>query len=393
MGLEIRREDLPIRQLASGAQLSIPVFHVQGTHPGPRVYLQANIHGPEIAGIGAIYEFLGFLRQQTRLNGFMTLVPSVNPVGLNSKVSGHQTGYADLNETVVGNFNRIYQWLVQDHAAPGEAKPGKVNLAAFVAEHGGADLPTLKRAFTAALGRALDEQWAARQATGMRHGLKLALTIQKMAYSADYVIDLHTAGKAIYHHYTFAECVPSARYFGIPLMVLLDGSFSGVLDEACLLPWIKLRAALAATGRDIPFADFEREAFTPELGSADHLESSAMQADAERVINYLRHKGVLQGAASLPNLPFQSTTHDDYQTYYAPRGGLLLWNKQPGDPVRAGELLATLLHPYAETETSRAGTQTPIYAARDGLLVSQSITQVMHEGMVLCSVATALQPV
>lgn len=395
MAITMTREDLPLRRLASGALQSVPIFRFTGEQPGKKVYIQANIHGPEIAGIGAAYDLIGLLREEKNLHGSITVIPSINPVGLDTKVGGYQVGYADPNESVVGNFNRIYQMLVDDKAPeqvdPDE--PQRVVIEHFVQTHLDADLPTIMAAFQQALGATLAEMRSKREGMGLRFGLKLALTIQQLAYDADYVIDMHTAGKAIYHHFTFAECMASGRYFGIPYFIELEKSFSGVLDEAFVLPWLKLQRAFAAQGRQIAYTDFDKEAFTLEFGSADYLDATAMQQDAQRVVNYLRYKGVLDGTAQLPALDFFQCQQKDYVRYNAPTGGLVLWHKQEGERVEMGEIIATILQTYQEQVASRDSTTTPVIAQKPGLIINRAESQVVHEGMALCSIATQLKPV
>jgi hypothetical protein len=391
MSLQITRQDLPIRVTASGSVLKIPVFQVTSGLPGPKVYLQANIHGPEIAGIGAIYDFLALLRSLNTVRGTLTIVPSVNPLGLDSKVSGHQTGYADLNETVVGNFNRIYQLWVTDKPSDDPEAPQKVVLDTFAEQHRHSDLPMIKQAFRAALGAAIADYTAKNAPYGMRHGQKLALTIQRLSYDADYLIDLHTAGDAIYHLFTFEECLSAARYFNLRHTIQLDESFSGVLDEAFLQPWLRLQKAFQKLGRTIPFADFGVEAFTPELGSADTLDRIAMREDAERVANYLRYRGVLDGRAIRHEGEFFYAKQDHYRRYHAPTGGLILWHKRAGDHIMAGETIATLLRTYALEADGTGETEIPIVALEDGVIISASESQVTHEGMGICSILTRLQ--
>jgi uncharacterized protein len=381
------RENVTIRTLASGATLTIPVFHVRGATERPKIYIQANIHGPEIAGIGAIYDLLASLRQQETINGSLTIVPSVNPVGLNSKINGMQVGYADLNETVVGNFNRIYKMLVTDDPQASD----KVVLPAFAEEHRATLLPEIKAAFRAALKTALDHLEARTAPYGFSYGEKLAFSIQRMSYDADYLIDLHTAGDAIYHMYTFPECLQSVPYFDLHHTVLLDKSFSGVLDESFLQPWLRLREAFTKVGREIPFSMFELEAFTPELGSADTLDRGAMQADAERVLNYLRHKGVLSGKSKQHPGDYHYCTQENYRRYRATTGGLLLWHKQPGDSVETGEKIVTILRTYALNVDSIGETETVIGAVEAGVMINRTETQVVHEGLSLCSIMTNIE--
>lgn len=389
MTVFISREDIPIRKLASGADLTIPVFRFEG-EGDKKVYIQANIHGPEIAGIGAAYDLIRFLNEQETINGTITIVPSVNPVGLNSKINGAQVGYADLNETVVGNFNRIYQLLVTNETSSDDPdSPQKISLPEFVEQHKNSDNETIQAAFVEALGAAIDDRWEKLGRNGLRHGLKLALTIQQLSYDANYLIDLHTASRAIYHLYTFPECQSAAALFDLHYLILLDDSFNGVLDEAFLQPWLQLAAVFKAAGRDIDFASLDREAYTPEFGDGDTLDAEAMQQDARRIINYLREKGILVGEGMKHSGDYLASHHKHYDRYYAPTGGLLLWHKNPGDRIEAGDLLVTVVQSYELQTTSDA--KTPVYASKDGILINKTSTQVVHEGMGLCSIMTELQ--
>jgi len=390
MSVSFSREDIPIRKLASGADLMMPVFRFEGDGD-KKVYIQANIHGPEIAGIGAAYDLIRFLSEQEHINGSIIIVPSVNPVGLNTKVNGAQVGYADLNETVVGNFNRIYQLLVTNDAPSSDDVdiPQKISLPEFVEQHKNSDVDTIKIAFVEALGAAIDGRWEHSGRNGMRHGLKLALTIQQLSYDANYLIDLHTAARAIYHLYTFPELQSAARWFDLHHLLLLGDSFNGVLDEAFLLPWLWLAQAFKLAGRDLDFALFDREAYTPELGDSDTLDAETMQQDAGRIINYLRYKAILDGDAIEHSGDYFASKHHHYDRYYAPTGGLLLWHKNPGDSIKVGDLLVTVIQSYALQTSSEA--RTPVYASEAGILINKTSTHVVHEGMILCSVMTQIQ--
>ncbi|PJF20628.1 MAG: hypothetical protein CUN56_15210, partial [Phototrophicales bacterium] len=229
---------------------------------------------------------------------------------------------------------------------------------------------------------------------GASHGQKLAAIIQQLSYDADYLLDLHTAGRAAYHLFTFRECLDAVPYFDLPYTILLEAdSFAGVLDEAFLQPWLKLRDAFAAAGRDIPFADFDLAAFTPELGCADTLTQENMQTDAERILNYLRYKGVLTGGAVRHEGDYVMCEHRHYRRYRATTGGLLLWHKHPGDAVRAGETMATILRPYAFQADDNGETEQPIIAVNDGIMINHVESHVVHEGMGVCSVMTHVQPI
>jgi uncharacterized protein len=389
MTTRFERETVTLRTLASGAKLQVPVFRFMGDAGGKHVYIQANIHGPEIAGIGAAHRLIDRLMEETTIHGTITIVPSINPVALDSKINGMQVGYADLNETVVGNFNRVYQLLATDKTSSDPEDVQKVGVDDFVAAHLHSDEATIVREFHAALKRALADLRDKRGREGLRFGLKLALTIQELAADAHYIIDLHTAGIAQYHIFAFEENFAAVPYFGIPAVIQLPDDFVGVFDEAMLLPWIRLRKAFQKAGREIAFSAFEREAFTLELGSADSLDRGLMEEDAERILNYLRYKGVLEGAGQLIDMAYYKTHQRNYARYNAPTGGLVLWHKQPGERVRAGETLCTLLCAY--NRGTDEPTEVPVLAVEDGIVNNLIESQVVHEGMALCSVLTRIE--
>ncbi|NWF69086.1 MAG: succinylglutamate desuccinylase/aspartoacylase family protein [Chloroflexi bacterium] len=390
MTIQFEHDSLLLRTLASGAQLRVPVFRFTGG-AGKNVYIQANIHGPEIAGIGAAHRLIDLLRAEPALHGSITIVPSINPVGLDAKINGMQVGYADLNETVVGNFNRVYQLLVTEKTPTDAEDIQRVGLEDFAAAHKNDDVPTITREFHGALKRALADVRAKKGREGLRFGVKLALTVQELCADADYLIDLHTAGIAQYHIFAFDEVLPSVPYFGIAPIIVLPDDFAGVLDEAFLLPWVRLRKALQKVGRDLPFSAFEREAFTLELGSADKIDARRMDEDARRILNYLRHKGVLEGAATPYTARYYKAQQSNYARYNAPTGGLILWHKRPGDHVKTGEALCTILCAY--NRATALPTEVPVLAVADGVVNNLVESQVVHEGMALCSVMTRIEDV
>ncbi len=391
--IQFERRDIPLRRLASGTQVSIPTFRFTGDD-GPRVYIQANIHGPEIAGCGAIYEIVKFLHAQESLHGTVTLVPSINPIGLDTKIMGLQVGYMDLNDPSVANWNRIYPLLVGD-APASNADPrdsAVVNLNTFVAAHQECDEATVVRDFSAALRLAFEDtrRKSARHGMSFRH--ILALTALDLALDHDYVLDLHTAGVAAQHLYLFEPLRDLASCWHIPYIIQLPDEFTGALDEAIMLPWLHLQKAFKThIGRDITFEAFGKECYTLELGDADSLSRTAMKDDAARIINYLRNRGVLDGESSQEDVKSVWCTMADYCRYAAPTGGFLLWEKTLGSTVQPGEIFATIVRPYAICDESELD-EVPIMAQEAGILMNHIKSHVVEEGMTICTMMTNVHP-
>lgn len=383
---------IPLRSLASGNQLLVPVYHFQGG-AGRNVYIQANIHGPEVQGVAAAYRLVECLKAEAALHGSVTIVPSVNPVALDLKTNGLQVGYVDPNEYVVGNFNRVCPMLTTKQA-PAEPDPidaAKVDLAAFAVAHRDSPVEAIEADFKAALSAAVADMRAKKGRTGTRFGLHLALTVQEMTVQADTVIDLHTDARAVYYGYSAIETIDGYRALGVPYCVSLDAdAFDGCFDEQFIIPWIELHRALRAAGREMPFADLRKEAFTLELGNADAVDRGHADEDAERILNYLRLRGVLEGPAQNTAMAVHFCLVKHKDLYYAEVGGLVFWHKKPGDEVKTGDVVATILCPATNHPQGKA-VEYPVSVKEPGLLVNLSRSQVAHQGMQIFAVLTHLQ--
>lgn len=95
------RVDLPVARLFTGGWLSLPVTALHGAKPGPRLWLDAAIHGDELNGMEIIRRVLAVL-DPARLAGAVIAVPVVNVFGF-----VQQTRYLpdrrDLNRSFPGS--------------------------------------------------------------------------------------------------------------------------------------------------------------------------------------------------------------------------------------------------------------------------------------------------
>ncbi|MDY7096307.1 MAG: succinylglutamate desuccinylase/aspartoacylase family protein [Acidobacteriota bacterium] len=74
------RLELPLARLFTGTWLKLPVAVIHGATPGPRVWLDAAIHGDELNGVEIINQVLDHLDPGT-LRGAVLAVPVVNVFG------------------------------------------------------------------------------------------------------------------------------------------------------------------------------------------------------------------------------------------------------------------------------------------------------------------------
>ena len=74
---------IPVRSLASGANLDVPVYTIRGSNPrAKRAYIQSSMHGSEVQGNAVIARLLE-LFAQTPPEGDVVLVPNANPFAIN----------------------------------------------------------------------------------------------------------------------------------------------------------------------------------------------------------------------------------------------------------------------------------------------------------------------
>ncbi|SHI19698.1 succinylglutamate desuccinylase/aspartoacylase family protein [Ferrimonas marina] len=340
--MKIEKTTLTVAQHPTGVDLAIPVITLTGTEPGPKVYIQANLHGAEVQGNAVIHHLLEAFKANPP-RGQITLVPLANPIGIN-----HKNG-----EFTLGRFDPVtgVNWNRQYHFDGSE-------LAGFVAEHQEQSDEAIRDAFrqrlTAQLDQRLDSPW------GLTVGQHLCLRLQRMAVEADIVLDLHTGPVSGRHLYVPRYARERARDFNIPLNILMPSEFGGALDEASFSPWWQLAERFASQGRELPvFVD----SFTLELGSQEYLNVADARRDALGVLNYLQHSHRSAPWGALwADSPFQSepvTRHacelEDYRAYYSPNGGQVEYLAPLEQLLKAGEPLARLWHFDRLAETDEAG--------------------------------------
>jgi len=98
---ERRRLEIPIARLPTHALVSLPVTVIQGTGPGPRLWLSAAIHGDELNGVEIIRRVLNRVDPQT-LQGTLIAVPIVNVFGFLDQ-SRYLPDRRDLNRSFPGS--------------------------------------------------------------------------------------------------------------------------------------------------------------------------------------------------------------------------------------------------------------------------------------------------
>ncbi|CAM3822373.1 succinylglutamate desuccinylase/aspartoacylase family protein [Pseudoalteromonas maricaloris] len=320
----ITQQHIQVGEIANGLPLTIPVYRIKGDGSGPKVYIQANMHGAEVQGNAVIYQLLEQLKQLS-LKADITLVPYANPIGCNQKSGEFTLGRFD---PITGtNWNRMYinhSGLVTE----------------FVEQNPTLSITEITQQFRQRLvehTQALLDGPLDRLTTGKR----IALNLQRLAHEADIVLDLHTGPISAKHLYCPEYAKDSARYFDIPHVLLIPSDFGGAMDEASFCPWWNLQQAYQAIDREIPVLT---EAFTVELGSQEKIDLAEALDDANSILSYLNHKQAFQDAHFMPqNITRYVCRLENYRTFYAPMSGMVEYTAKLGEHIKAGQTIAKIL--------------------------------------------------
>ncbi|MGE0500169.1 MAG: succinylglutamate desuccinylase/aspartoacylase family protein [Rhizobiaceae bacterium] len=291
-----------------GVAYSFPVYRFAGRDTGaPSAYIQAALHADELPGTVAIHALMPLLRmaeEDGRINGAITVVPAANPIGRSQYLFGARQGRFHLGTRT--NFNREFPKL---------ARPDR----ALLPPEGG--LATADQRLKARL-----------VGLSLRH---------------DIVLDLHCDDEGVSYLYLPAILWPAmadcAVAMGVEAVVLWDGESTGEFEEAAIHPHLA------------PGADLSRKVVTTaELrGEADVYREHA-EADGRGLYRLLVARGVVadETLAPLPVFKGVAAPIGNIEMVKSPRAGAVLYDVKPGDRVKAGQRLATVVHAPGEEDGS-----------------------------------------
>lgn len=354
----------PLISATPGTQQQLISLHFGTPGVGPKVAIQGSLHADEVPGMLVAHHLRGLLstlEAEGRIRGDVVLVPAANPIGV---TQWHLRGYQGRFDFHSGeNFNRHYADLSDAVVA---AIKGRV----------GADA-----AANVALARtALRE---AAQALPVKTTLEsLRKTLLTLAIDAEVVLDLHSDGEGLLHLYTtpqtWDQCEPLARCIGAEVSLLADRSGGEPFDEACSTVWTLMADKL---GPQFPLPP-SCLAVTIELRGEQDVRHDLAAADAQNIIHYLMHRGVV-AAESLPELPalrHPPTPLAGSIPLVAPHGGMVVWRLVPGEAVNAGTPMVDVIDPFT-------GDTTTLNAPVDGLFFARENRRFAVAGMALGKVA------
>lgn len=316
----MKTNELSIEGDTPGSQWRVPIFRFEGaSRHAPSVYLQAGLHANERPGPAVLHVLLQDLMEadaRGEILGDIIVIPQANPIGMAQAHFGTMQGRFDLGTRT--NFNRDFPLVTL-----GERDSLLTNLQSYDA------VDRLKRAL-----------------------LSNALT-------ADIVLDLHCDDESVQYAYIDEAFWPEASDLAAALdmaVVLLADGASTAFEEA--------------VGHAFKHADDGRTRFstTLELRGLRDVSAALARRDAAGLFAFLVARGVVAGAPREAHVFNGSALPlDNVEMIRTPESGTILFHKDIGDQVVAGDVLATII-----VRPGESGGTIDLTAPQDGLIVTRT---------------------
>lgn len=343
----------PISTPHASTSYQLSSFHfgakAAASRSGKKVYIQAALHADEVPGM-LVAQFLRrellALEAAGKVHGEIILVPAANPIGLAQAIHGAPFGRFDLSTGI--NFNRAYRHVAEEL---------KTTLDGQLGADTGANVALIREQSRAAIAG-----WQPRT-----DAETLKKTLLGMAIDADIVLDLHCDNEAALHLYAgtplAAQVAPLSALLGARAVLLELAAGEEPFDEACSRLWWDLDTHFQ--GRyPIPAACL---AVTVELRGEVEVDYALAERDARALLRFLAIEGVLEidGAADeLPTPQCEPTPLAGVEPILAPHAGVLVYLRQMGEVLAAGDAVADIIDPVSGNTTTLRCTVAGVFFAR-----------------------------
>ncbi len=293
--MKYQKTSYPVQQLATGEKLFIHAYSFEGTLPGPSIYLQANLHGPEIFGTTLLGKIITFLEKRANFPGKIIVVPCANPVAVQVTEYNSQGGRWNVQNG--NNWNRIFQ-INQSWNSREEEKQYYTNLL---------------------------------QSTNLSIENTLASTLKILSSTADYVIDIHTTGSKNENH-LFVDDNSSSVFIplGASVHILWDKENAvGAFDESHIFSHTVKQT----------------HACTWEAHHHGDIDSQVLQQRFEQLTDWLQSIWCKKIETKMPKqIKITNTMH-----LVSEVGGYYTWTREVGEKIKQGEIYAHAYQPWTNT--------------------------------------------
>lgn len=370
--MPVALENIALPLAMPGTQRMLAVYRftpakgASGGASAGKCYIQAALHADEIPGMLAARHLITLLEaadREGRIAGEIIIVPVANPIGLSQVVSDSLLGRFNLDDRT--NFNRHYPEL----AAPvAQRIEGKLGLDAA------ANVALVRRT----MGEVLDGITPRSETDALR------LTLMKLSYDADIVLDLHCDNEAPVHVYLGEPLWPAGRDLcadlGSEVQLVARVSGDEPFDEANSAPWWLIADIIDIGDAPLPAACL---AATVELRGLADVSPEIARQDAANILRFLTRRGLVKGdAGPLPALKREATPLAGVELLAAPVAGIVSYRRQLGDMIRAGDVVADIIDPLT-------GASTPVAASVEGPLWSRRVMKMVPAGRNIAKISGA----
>jgi uncharacterized protein len=346
---------------APGQSCRLQVLRFGSASARHKAYIQAALHADEMPAMLTalrLKSLLQDLEAQGQLLAEIVLVPYANPLGLSQYIHGQHHGRFNLSDGV--NFNRGFPELTQAVAGQVKAQLGK---------DAQANVQTIRRALKA----------AAYALPALTSAQDLKRRLLQQAIDADIVIDLHCDSDAVVHVYGLTPQAHTLAQLGAELgaqaVLLATESGDSPFDEACSRPWLELQKQYGEEA--VLLACLSA---TVELRGEADVSHALAEQDAQALIGFLQKQGFIQGATLSKAALCEPTPLSGSEPITAPSAGVIVFHRQSGDRVQAGDAVADIVNPDT-------GAITTVRCASSGVLYARCSTRWAHAGKRLAKIA------
>lgn len=336
----MERSEIFIGGDTAGIEWRIPVFRFKGRDAkAPSTYIQAALHANELPGTALLHFLLEKLRKADAdgaILGDITVIPQANPIGLAQSHFGEMQGRFDLGSRA--NFNRDFPLIALSERDTLLDNPDRRSAA-----------DRLKR------------------------------TLLHAALGAELVVDLHCDDESLQYAYIdeafWPEAADLAAALDMQAVFLSDGE-STAFEEA-------VGYAFKRQGGEKLASVPGRLSVTVELRGRRDVYPEMARRDADGLWTFLAGRGVVADPAHAAK-PYAGSAIplDNIEMVRAPEPGTVLFHRDIGETVKAGDLLATLI-----TRPGMPDGTLDIKAGHDGLIATRSSARYARRGDDLMKIA------
>ncbi|MBE0474862.1 M14 family metallopeptidase [Rhodoferax sp.] len=332
----MQRIDHPLLSSSLGSHKTLTSFHFGQPGSGHKIYIQASLHAEELPGMLVAHHLRALLEAAEaagQIHGEIVLVPVANPIGLAQRLDHKPMGRFELDTSE--NFNRHY---------PDLAAAVEPVVISQLGEDALANVGLVRRAMRDYL----------QQSMPTTELQSLRRTLLLLAHDADFMLDLHCDCEAVLHFYTEEACWPQlqalAHFLGARAILLAKSSGNRPIDECLSGAWWQLAERLQARGCHAPLPQGCCST-TIELRGELDVSHAWAAADAKAVVGWLQFIGVLacQQPPQVPAALCPATPLAGSETLYASSPGVVVFTAEVGQYLQAGDLVAEIIDPIANT--------------------------------------------